>query len=98
MAWSQKDVIEVPSIGGRKKRALSRQILGDILEQMFAFHRYSLYASPADDRHFQEQHRAIWYCPFHRDFMWMWNLCNVSSAAVIGVGGGGRRVLQPPEI
>jgi len=35
-------------------------ILGDILEQMFSFHRYSLYASPADDRHFMEQHRAIW--------------------------------------
>ena len=35
-------------------------ILGDILEQMFAFHRYSLYASPADDRRFMEQHRAIW--------------------------------------
>jgi DNA-binding GntR family transcriptional regulator len=27
---------------------------------MFAFHRYSLYASPADDRRFMEQHRAIW--------------------------------------
>src|SRR3546814_18270431 len=35
-------------------------VLGDILEQMFAFHRYSLYASPADDRRFMEQHRAIW--------------------------------------
>src|SRR3546814_11984824 len=35
-------------------------VLGDILEQLFAFHRYSLYASPADDRRFMEQHRAIW--------------------------------------
>src|SRR3546814_1804109 len=35
-------------------------VLGDILEQMFAFHRYSLYASPADDRRFMEKHRAIW--------------------------------------
>ena len=42
-------------------------ILGDILEQMFAFHRYSLYASPADDRHFMEQHRAIWTAIRRRD-------------------------------
>src|SRR3546814_18059750 len=35
-------------------------VLGDILEQMFAFHRYSLYASAADDRRLMEQHRAIW--------------------------------------
>jgi cell division protein FtsA len=31
-AIDPKDVIDVPSIGGRKKRTLSRQILGDILE------------------------------------------------------------------
>jgi DNA-binding FadR family transcriptional regulator len=42
-------------------------ILGDILEQMFAFHRYSLYASPADDRRFMEQHRAIWTAIQRRD-------------------------------
>lgn len=42
-------------------------VLGDILEQMFAFHRYSLYASAADDRRFMEQHRAIWTAIQRRD-------------------------------
>jgi GntR family transcriptional regulator, transcriptional repressor for pyruvate dehydrogenase complex len=42
-------------------------VLGDILEQMFAFHRYSLYASAADDRRFMEQHRAIWTAIKRRD-------------------------------
>jgi GntR family transcriptional repressor for pyruvate dehydrogenase complex len=34
-------------------------VLGDILEQMMAFHRYSLLATPEDDRRFLAQHRAI---------------------------------------
>ena len=42
-------------------------VLGDILEQMLAFHRYSLYASPADDQRFNQQHRAIWSAIKARD-------------------------------
>lgn len=42
-------------------------VLGDILEQMLAFHRYSLYASPADDQRFSQQHRAIWSAIKARD-------------------------------
>ena len=42
-------------------------VLGDILEQMLAFHRYSLYATPADDQRFTQQHRAIWSAIKARD-------------------------------
>ena len=42
-------------------------VLGDVLEQMFAFHRYSLYASPADDQRLTRQHRAIWAAIKARD-------------------------------
>jgi GntR family transcriptional regulator, transcriptional repressor for pyruvate dehydrogenase complex len=33
--------------------------LGDVLERSFAFHRYSLYATPEDDARFLEQHRRV---------------------------------------
>lgn len=34
-------------------------VLGEVLERSFAFHRYSLYATPADDARFLEQHRRV---------------------------------------
>ncbi|NIA69092.1 FadR family transcriptional regulator [Pelagibius litoralis] len=42
-------------------------VLGDVLEQMLAFNRYSLYASPADDQRFGQQHRAVWSAIKARD-------------------------------
>ena len=35
-------------------------VLGDVLEQMLSFHRFTLSATPADDARFLEHHRAIW--------------------------------------
>lgn len=34
-------------------------VLGEVLERSFAFHRYSLYATPEDDLRFLEQHRRV---------------------------------------
>ncbi len=35
-------------------------VLGDVLEEMLEFHRFTLSATPADDARFLEHHRAIW--------------------------------------
>lgn len=42
-------------------------VLGDVLEQMLAFNRYSLCATPSDDQRFAQQHRAIWSAIKARD-------------------------------
>lgn len=34
-------------------------VLGEVLERSFAFHRYSLYATPEDDARFLAQHRRV---------------------------------------
>lgn len=35
-------------------------VLGEVLEEMLAFHRFTLSATPEDDARFLEHHRAIW--------------------------------------
>jgi DNA-binding FadR family transcriptional regulator len=42
-------------------------VLGDILEEMLAFHRYTLSATPEDDRAFLNQHEAVFAAIAARD-------------------------------
>jgi DNA-binding FadR family transcriptional regulator len=42
-------------------------VLGDILEEMLAFHRYTLSATPEDDRAFLAQHKAVFEAIAARD-------------------------------
>ena len=42
-------------------------VLGDVLEEMLTFHRFTLSATPEDDARFLQHHEAIWKALEARD-------------------------------